>query len=252
MEPETYTYLVLERRRNIMIVRFNRPDKKNALHMPLRLELMQMLDRLRSDPKIQAVILTGGPDYFCAGFDRDEIIGLKVDNIQSFSTHNKEFHIKFLEFPKLLIAAVNGYALGGGCDLSMLCHLRVASKSALFGHPEISFGATPLYCLYYESVGKTKALEFVLNTSDKERFIGAEEAARIGIINQIAQSPDALDDAIAMAKHIIESPPIAVSNILAVSRLMRNSVEKLTEEFDYITKTTEEYLKSLNKSLTKG
>jgi enoyl-CoA hydratase/carnithine racemase len=246
MEIPSYKFLILERRRNVMIITLNRPEKKNAMHIDLRLELMDCLRFLSEYKKISAVIIYGGPTVFCAGFDKEEIIGINTpEKLQTFNRHNKMFHLAFLQFPKLLIAAINGYALAGGFDLSMLCHMRVASKSAIFGHPEIAFGATPLFCLYQEVVGKGKALELTLNTANKERFLSADEAYIIGIINKVSSSPDALNDALEIAKSITESPSYAITNVLHVSMIMTNTIQTIAKEFDAITEGTEKYIRSL-------
>ena len=121
------------------------------------------------------------------------------------------------EFPKLTIAAISGYALGGGFDLAVLCHLRVASKSAKFGHPEIGFGVCPLFFSYMSLVGRGKALELVLNTYSRETFINAKEAYRLNIINKLVDSENVLSEAINMAKQINKSPKLAISILIKVN-----------------------------------
>ena len=147
MEEKNYQFINLEKKGKIAILKFNRPEKKNALSEAMRAEIMDALDSLKEEKRVKAVIFYGGEEIFSAGFDRDEVQAVVQGkgDYQQFIDSNHLFHQKIFEFPKLLIAAVNGYALAGAFDLTVICHLRVASKSALFGHPEIRFGACPLF-----------------------------------------------------------------------------------------------------------
>ena len=147
------------------------------------------------------------------------------------------FHKKFFEYPKLTIAAISGYALGGGFDLAVLCHLRIASKTAIFGHPEIGFGAVPLFFSYMSLMGRGKALELVLNTARRENFINAEEAYRLNIINKLVEKGEVLNEAINLAKQIAQSPEYVVKQLITVNNIFFDQVKAFDTEIDTILKS---------------
>ncbi|MHA1386314.1 MAG: enoyl-CoA hydratase/isomerase family protein [Candidatus Helarchaeota archaeon] len=243
MENINFKLIQLERKGKIGILKLNRPEKKNALSKPLRLELMEALDVVKQDKKIKTLIIWGGEEVFCAGFDKNEVqAALQAGEMsEEFIQDLIVFHNKFFEFPKLLIAAINGYALAGGFDLAILCHLRVASKNALFGHPEISFGACPLFFPYAALVGRGKALELTLNTANKENFVTADEAYRLNIVNKLVEPGEALNEAIKLAKQINRSPDFAVKILLKVSNLFLDQVKAFEDEI----RTVEKSMKSM-------
>lgn len=137
-----------------------------------------------------------------------------------------------------MIAAINGYALAGGFDLSVLCHLRIASKTAMFGHPEIGFGACPLFFPYMALVGRGKALELTLNTTTRDTFISAEEAYRLNIINKLVEPGKVLDEAIKIAKQILKSPSLLISQLIDVNNVYFDRVKAFDTEIDTILKST--------------
>jgi len=221
MESNNYKYIKLDFKRGICIIKFNRPEKKNALSLDMRSEIIYALNTLKEDNKVRAVIFYGGTNSFSAGFDRDEVqkVVQGESDYEVFVESNHLFHQTIFDFPKLLIAAINGYALAGAFDLAVICHLRVASKSALFGHPEIRFGACPLFFPYMGLVGRGKALELTLNTGSRETFINAEEAYRLNIVNKLVETEDVLEEAIKIAKEINKAPEFAVSQLLEINKL---------------------------------
>lgn len=237
MSTPQFETLVLEQKGKIRILRLNRAEKKNALNKTLRSELKQALEFLTND-KTQAVILYGGEEIFCAGFDKNEVTGLiqsgNPEAVREFAEDTIAFQEAILKFPKLLVAAINGYALGGGFDLAVLCHLRVASELALFGHPEIGFGACPLFFPYYALVGRGKALELTLNTATPDHFIDAKEAYRLGIINKLSKPGEVLQNAIDLVKNIIKWPEFVVSLLLKVSNVEFDQVKMNRKELDYV------------------
>ncbi|MHA1377447.1 MAG: enoyl-CoA hydratase/isomerase family protein [Candidatus Helarchaeota archaeon] len=243
MESANFKLLLLERKGKIGILTLNRPEKKNALSKPLRLEIMQALDIVKEDKKIRSLIIYGGEEIFCAGFDKGEVQGaLQSPETSEIFVHDLIiFHNKFFDFPKLMIAAINGYALAGGFDLTVLCHLRVASKNAIFGHPEIGFGACPLFFPYAALVGRGKALELTLNTASKETFIDAEEAYRLNLINVLVEPGKTLKTAVALAKQINRSPDFVVSQLLKVSNLVLDQIKAFENE----VRTVEREMKSM-------
>ncbi len=235
-----YKFIELKKKGKICILRLNRPEKKNAMSFDMRSEIIKALNHLKEDNKIKCVILYGGEEIFTAGFDRDEVQAViqGTGDIQRFVDSNNLFHHTILEFPKLMIAAINGYALAGGFDLSVLCHLRIASRTAMFGHPEIGFGACPLFFPYMALVGRGKALELTLNTTTRDKFITAEEAYRLNIVNKLVEPGEVLDEAIKMAKQILKSPALAITQLLQVNNVYLDRVKAFDTEIDTIIKST--------------
>ncbi|BBX73047.1 enoyl-CoA hydratase/isomerase family protein [Mycobacterium shinjukuense] len=182
----------------------SRPERRNALSIELRDELTEQLDGWASDPAIRAVVLTGAGSTFCAGFDLDEFA--QADLATSIRDSSRRYHLAVWQFPKPLVAAVNGPAVAGGMDLCVLCDIRIASATAVFGHPEIKFGAPPLFTPLQWIVGMGVARELCLTG----RRIDAHEALRIGLVNSISEPARLLDDAVAVARAIIEAPQAAL------------------------------------------
>jgi len=241
MNSMNFKYIELQKKGKICVLKLNRKEKKNAMNFDMRIEIIQALNDLKEDAKIKCVIFYGGEEFFSAGFDRDEIQDIVVDekNRNKFIENNHLFHQTIFQYPKLVIAAINGYALAGAFDLAVICHLRVASKGALFGHPEIRFGACPLFFPYMAIVGRGKALEIALNTGTRETFLSAEEVYRLNLINKLVEPGKVLDEAIEMAKQILQSPALAVKQLIAVSNAFFNQIEAFDTEINTIIKTIE-------------
>lgn len=234
-----FNLIKLERKGKICVLRLNRPEKKNAMSAAMRSEIIEALGQLENEKRIKCVIFYGGEEIFTAGFDRDEVQAViqGTGDLQTFTESNELFHHTILGFPKLLIAAINGYALAGGFDLAVLCHLRVGSRNAIFGHPEIGFGACPLFFPYMALVGRGKALELALNTTTRDKFIKAEEAFRLNIINKLVEPGDVLDATIKLAKEILKSPALAVTQLLLVSNILFDRIKAFDTEIETILKT---------------
>jgi enoyl-CoA hydratase len=238
MEKE-YQFINVERKGKISIIKLDRPEKKNALSEAMRAEIIDALNSLKEEKRVKAVIVYGGEEFFSAGFDRDEVQAVVQGkgDYQQFIESNHLFHQSIFDFPKLLIAAVNGYALAGAFDLTVICHLRVASKGSLFGHPEIRFGACPLFFPYMTLMGRGKALEITLNTGTRETFLTAEEAYRLNIINKLVEKGEVLNEAINLAKQIIQSPEYVVKQLLQLNNILFDQVKTFDTEIDSILKS---------------
>ena len=236
MEDNNYQFISIEKKGKIAIIKFTRPEKKNALSEAMRAEIIDALNTLKEEKRVKAVIFYGGEEFFSAGFDRDEVQAVVQGkgNYQKFIDSNHLFHQTIFEFPKLLIAAVNGYALAGAFDLAVICHLRVAAKGSLFGHPEIRFGACPLFFPYMTLVGRGKALEITLNTATRENFLIAEEAHRLNIINRLVEKGEVLNEAITLAKQITQSPEYVVKQLIQVNNTFIDQVKTFDTEIDSI------------------
>lgn len=192
---------------HVALIQLNRPKELNALNLQLMLEVKQALIDLDNDPNVRAIVITGNERAFAAGADIKQMAGkgaIDMLKIDQFSTWDQIRKTK-----KPMIAAVSGFALGGGCELVMHCDMVVASETAQFGQPEIKIGVMPGAGgtqRLPRAVGKVKAMEMVLTGE----FIDAKEALRIGLINKVVPVPLYLSEAIKMAKKIAGMSPIAV------------------------------------------
>ena len=191
----------------IALVQLNRPKELNALNRQLMTELKEALQQLDSDDKVRVIIITGNEKAFAAGADIKEMAdatALDMLNRDQFAIWDQ---IKKTKKP--LIAAVSGFALGGGCELMMHCDLIVASETAKIGQPEIKIGVMPGAGgtqRLTRSIGKALAMEMVLTG----RFFSAEEALRAGLINKIVPVELYLQEAVALAKVVAENSPVAL------------------------------------------
>ncbi len=181
-----------------------RAERRNALSIKLRDEISDQLDSWATDPAVRAVVLTGEGSTFCAGFDLDEFA--QAELAPTIRDSSRRYHLTVWHFPKPLLAAINGPAVAGGMDLCVLCDFRIVSANAVFGHPEIKFGAPPLFTPLQWIVGVGIARDLCLTG----RRIDADEALRIGLVNSVSEPEQVLDDALAMARTIIEAPRAAI------------------------------------------
>lgn len=178
----------------------NRPDKRNALSIALRDAVSDTLRAWVEDASVRVVVLTGAPPAFSAGFDLGEFGDPAL--ARTIRHSSSRYHRAVWSFPKPIVAAVNGPALGGGFDLATLCDLRLASPEAVFGHPEIKFGAPPLFTPLRWIVGDGIARDLCLTG----RRIDADDALRIGLVSRVVESSGLLDEARAVARQIAEAP----------------------------------------------
>lgn len=189
------------------IVRFNRPEALHALNMATMEELVDTLESFDRDPGVRAIILTGDEKAFAAGADIKEMAGASAIEMLLRDQFARWDRIRKIKKP--LIAAVSGFALGGGCELAMTCDIIIASESARFGQPEINLGVIPGAGgtqRLTRAVGKYRAMEMILTGS----MITAEEAMRSGLVNKVVPVEYYLDAAINVARAIASKPPIAV------------------------------------------
>jgi enoyl-CoA hydratase len=189
----------------IAAVTLARPDKRNALSIRLRSELTDALAGWADDERVRVVILTGEGPAFSAGFDLGEFG--QPELARRIRHNSTAYHRAVWSFPKPAIAAVNGPAMGGGFDLALLCDMRIASTAASFGHPEIKFGAPPLFTPLRWIVGDGIARDLCLTG----RTIGAEEAQRIGLVSRVVEPGALLNEAQAAARQIAEAPQAALN-----------------------------------------
>lgn len=206
---QSYETLLLERRGRVAIITINRPEKRNALNIQTREEGAALLEQLRSDDSVGVVVFTGAGDKaFIAGADIAEFAG-RTANMQREVMLGRSLFTAIDTFPKPIIAMINGYCLGGGCELALACDLRIASETASFGQPEINLGIIPggggtqrLTRL----VGEGKAMELILTGE----IIDAKTAFAIGLVNQVVPSDQLQPKTMEVANRIAEKGPIAL------------------------------------------
>jgi enoyl-CoA hydratase len=186
----------------IAVLRLDNEQRRNCLSIAMRDAISDTLDQWASDERVRVVVLTGSGSTFCAGFDLTEFA--KPDLARTIRDSSRRYHLAVWGFAKPMIAAVNGAALGGGFDLALLCDVRIATPDAVFAHPEIKFGAPPLFTPLQWIVGAGIARDLCLTG----RKIDAAEAHRIGLVNTIADN--ALDAAMTTARVIAEAPQAAL------------------------------------------
>jgi enoyl-CoA hydratase len=191
-------------------VTINRPDKLNALNAIVIAELGDAVTRMETDSAIRGVIVTGsGSKAFVAGADISELTDQGVTGGQKRALAGQAVFRRLERCGKPVIAAVNGFALGGGCELAMACHLRIASENAKFGQPEVKLGIAPGYggtVRLPRLVGRARALELLL-TGD---MIDAEEARRIGLVNRVVPADRLMAEADSLLRGILANGPLAV------------------------------------------
>jgi enoyl-CoA hydratase len=209
-----YSTLLLDVQDGLAIVTVNRPDKLNALNRTVLTELADVVTRLETDDAIRGAIITGsGPKAFVAGADISELSSQGPVDGKARARTGQQIFRRLERCGKPVIAAVNGFALGGGCELAMACHLRLAAEGARFGQPEVKLGIGPGYggtVRLPRLVGKGRALELLL-TGD---MIDAAEAYRIGLVNRVVPADRLLAEAEALLRRILENGPLAVRFVI--------------------------------------
>jgi enoyl-CoA hydratase len=238
-----YQNLIVEESDGILTVTINREKALNALNSQTMLELKALFGEDALDREdVKGVILTGaGKKAFVAGADIKEFTDLDAKKGAEMARLGQEIFFLIERFPRPVVAAVNGFALGGGCELAMACHLRVASENAKFGQPEVNLGIVPGYGgtqRLIQYIGKTKATELLM-TGD---MIDAKEAYRLGLVNYVVPTgAEAVGKAEAIIKKTAAKGPIAISKIIeCVNAFFEegvNGFEKEVEAFGHTTGT---------------
>ena len=229
----SYETLLLERRGRVALITINRPAKLNALNVQTRAEGAAALDELREDEEVRVVVITGaGEKAFVAGADISEFEGRTPVTQRDVMTARSLF-TAVDTFPKPVVAMVNGFCLGGGCELALACDLRVASEAARFGQPEINLGIIPggggtqrLTRL----VGEGKAMEMILTGE----MIDAHTAYNLGLVNMVVPAADLEAKTLELANRIAEKSPVALRMAKeAVKTASRSSLDEgLRREVD--------------------
>ncbi|HEY6952403.1 MAG TPA: enoyl-CoA hydratase-related protein [Bacteroidota bacterium] len=202
-----YRNIIVTKETGYAIVQFNRPEVLNAINMQLMVELVDALENLDKDDDVRCIILTGNEKAFAAGADIKEMADASA--VEMLTRDQFARWDKIRKIKKPIIAAVSGFALGGGCELAMTCDMIIASESARFGQPEINIGVMPGAGgtqRLTRAVGKAKAMELVLTG----RTFTADEAKQWGLVNKVVPSEYFLQEAKDLAREVASRPPVAV------------------------------------------
>lgn len=197
----------------VATVTVNRPDKLNALNNAVFDDLTTLLEELASRADIGGVIITGAGRAFVAGADISELEPLNQSAAEALMLRGQGVFNRLEALPKPVIAAVNGFALGGGCELAMACHLRIASEAAKFGQPEVKLGLIPGYGgtqRLPRLIGKGRALQLLMTGE----IIDAAEAYRTGLVNKVVPAADLMKTATEMMKAILANAPLALAGCI--------------------------------------
>jgi len=202
--------ILLERRDAITVIRLNRPEKLNALSRAMLGDLSDAFKQLERQFDLRAVILTGsGEVAFCAGTDINELAELDLNGARAASERGQAVCNQIENCPVPVIAAINGIAAGGGCELALACHLRIASTNAQFTLPETNLGLIPAYGVTQRlprEIGYGRALEMMLTG----KTLSAEQGYRLGLVNQVTDPADVFTAAESLAKEISALAPLAI------------------------------------------
>ncbi len=198
-----------------LIVTVSRPESLNALNADVLNGLHKIIQEAYQNNDVKGIILTGdGDKAFVAGADIKELSSLNIEQAFALAQKGQKLFKQIEDSPKPIIAAVNGFALGGGCELAMACHIRIATENAKFGQPEVNLGIVPGYGgtqRLTQLVGRGKALELIM-TAD---FISAQEAKTIGLVNHVVANRDELMElATKMMTKILSKSPVAIEHVI--------------------------------------
>ena len=223
----SYQTLLLETRDNVARLTINRPDKLNALNDVVVSELAAAAAVLKADREVRGVILTGaGPKAFVAGADIGDLARQGVMDGRQRALNGQQMLYAFERMGKPVLAAVNGFALGGGCELAMACHIRIASENARFGQPEVNLGITPGYGgtqRLPRIVGKGNAL-YMLLTGE---HVTAPDALRMGLVSRVVPADQLMAEAEKIMKIIVAKSPAALALTMeAVDRGLETTLEE--------------------------
>lgn len=204
--------ILFEKNGKTAIVTFNRPEKLNALNTETLTELKEVLHSIESERDLSVVILTGKGKAFIAGADVEEMVNKKPVEILSFAKLHNEVNRLIEHSSKITIAAINGYALGGGLETALACDIRIASEKAKFGQPEINLGIIP-------GAGGTQRLPRIIGYGNAMlllttgKIIDANEAKTLGLVQDVVPEGELMDHAILLADEIAKKPPVALAFI---------------------------------------
>ena len=211
------SFVTLEKNGAVGVVTMNRPEALNALNDQVLRDLSDVLDQVENDPEILVAVVTGAGRSFVAGADIGQMSGLTAVEAKAFGAYGNSVFLKLENLTKPTIAAVNGFALGGGCELSMACDIRIASEKAKFGQPEVGLGITPGFGgtqRLARIVGVSNAMELILTA----KTIGAAQAKELGLVSHVYAPEELMDKALELANAIAANAQVAVRQSKAAIR----------------------------------
>lgn len=210
----SFQNLIYKVENNLATITVNRPDKLNALNALTVQEISAAVKQAISENDVRIIVITGaGEKSFVAGADISEFEGLNEEQSRALAQAGQDAFFVIENSPKPVIAAINGFALGGGCELAMACHLRVAAENARFGQPEVKLGLIPAYGgtqRLTKLIGKTKALELMITTD----MINAAEALQMGLVNYVVPQAELMNKTRELASKIMKQAPLAVAGVI--------------------------------------
>lgn len=230
-----YQTLLILVENGILTVVINRVEKMNALNKEVLTELNKVLDEIDRNPEIRSVIITGaGSKAFVAGADISEFVGLNKEEAMAMARRGQDTFFRIENCRKPIVAAVNGFALGGGCELAMSCHFRVAAENAKFGQPEVNLGLIPGYGgtqRLVQLIGKGKAMELLMSA----KMIDANEAKELGLVNYVTAADSLLAQTREILSLINSKAPLAVAGCIKAANAVfdesQNGFETEIKEF---------------------
>jgi len=225
-----YSSIIFDRKNDHAIITLNRPDKLNALNRTTFDELDDATGLVESDGSVRALVITGSGKAFAAGADIRELQAVTAQTAKEFSQYGSAILTRIEQLAIPVIAAVNGYALGGGCELALACHIRFASDNVVMGLPELNLGIIPGYGgtqRLTRIAGRAKALELILSGE----AIGAEEALRIGLVNAVFPQDQLMARTLEFVEKLLKKAPLAVTAAIKAVRAAAETT--LAEGPDY-------------------
>ena len=203
------SFVKFEKQGNVAVLTIDRPEALNALNSQVLCDLDAAISQVEADDEVRVVVLTGAGRSFVAGADIGEMVNFSAIDGKKFGVHGGSIFLRLENLSKPVIAAINGFALGGGCELAMACDIRIASEKAKFGQPEVGLGITPGFGgtqRLPRIVGISKAMELILTA----KVIKAEEAKAIGLVSEVYPAEELMDKAMELANAICANAQIAV------------------------------------------
>jgi enoyl-CoA hydratase len=227
-----YNLITTENQGIVQLITLNREDKLNALNIELIQEIGKEIDRLNHENTVRGIIITGkGNKAFAAGADITEFAGFNKIEAEKMSTNGGIVFQKIEQSRIPVIAAVNGFALGGGCELTMACHIRIASENAKFGQPEVNLGLPPGYGgtqRLAQIIGKGRALDMLISA----KIIDAQTALHYGLVTSVVTIEELLNTCKTYIEKLIHKSPIAIAEVISCTNKLFENTEGLKFEVD--------------------
>ena len=248
---EQYKDIIYEYSDGVGIVTLNRQREMNALSKNLCQELSHLMEIVKDDSAVKVLLVTGGTEVFSAGVDIEELVKLAPQEYQDHFEPIIDYYLDLYDFPKPMVAAVMGIAMGGGFNLALSCDFIIASDTSIFAHPEVKFGLNPIFDPLWRRVGIARAKEITMTGEP----VGAHEAERMGLVNRVLPAEEVMEAAMMLAKSIAGKSPKVLSMIKRVSdlvpRLDRRSAIEHEVELSALLLSYEETRTKLSEALEK-